>query len=130
MPIQPLNRILYVDDDDDIRMVAVFALEAIGNFEVLACGSGSEALERAGGFAPQLLLLDVMMPEMNGPSVLAAFRQRPDTAETPAIFMTAKVQQGEIDRFMALGAVDVIAKPFDPMGLPDLIRAAWAKSRG
>jgi CheY-like chemotaxis protein len=127
MAIEPLSRILYVDDDDDIRTVAVFALEAIGNFEMAAFGSGKEALEGADEFGPQLLLLDVMMPEMDGPSVLAEFRRRERTAATPVIFMTAKVQQSEIDQFMALGAIDVIAKPFDPMTLPDLIRAAWAK---
>lgn len=127
MADEPLSKILYVDDDDDIRTVAVFALEVIGNFEVAACASGAEALERAQAFAPQLLLLDVMMPEMDGPTVLAEFRKRPDTAATPAIFMTAKVQQNEIERFMDLGAIDVIAKPFDPMALPDLIRAAWSK---
>jgi two-component system, OmpR family, response regulator len=127
MAAEPLTRILYVDDDDDIRTVAVFALEVIGGFEVAACASGKEALERAADFSPQLLLLDVMMPEMDGPTVLAEFRQRPETASTPAIFMTAKVQQTEIERFLALGAVEVIAKPFDPMALPDSIRAAWDK---
>ncbi|WP_027133110.1 response regulator [Geminicoccus roseus] len=127
MAAEPLTRILYVDDDDDIRTVAVFALEVIGGFEVAACASGKEALERAAGFSPQLLLLDVMMPEMDGPTVLAEFRQRPETAGTPAIFMTAKVQQTEIERFLALGAVEVIAKPFDPMALPDSIRSAWGK---
>jgi CheY-like chemotaxis protein len=130
MATEPLSKILYVDDDDDIRTVAVFALEAIGNFEVVACSSGKEALDRAAEFQPQLLLLDVMMPEMDGPSVLAEFRKRPETVETPAIFMTAKVQQGEIQRFMELGAVEVIAKPFDPMALSDLIRAAWVKGGG
>ena len=127
MAIEPLSRILYVDDDDDIRTIAIFALEAIGNFQTASCGSGREALERAETFDPQLLLLDVMMPEMDGPAVLAEFRKRPRTAHTPAVFMTAKVQQSEIDQFMTLGAIDVIAKPFDPMALPDLIRAAWAK---
>jgi two-component system OmpR family response regulator len=127
MSPDPLSRILYVDDDDDIRTVAVFAMEAIGGFEVASCPSGKDALGRAREFAPQLLLLDVMMPEMDGPTVLAEFRKRPETATTPAVFMTAKVQQNEIERFLALGAVDVIAKPFDPMALPDAIRAVWEK---
>lgn len=129
MPSNMLTKILYVDDDDDIRMVAVFALEAVGGFEVAACASGQEALARAVEFAPQLLLLDVMMPEMDGPATLAAFRGEPATAATPAIFMTAKVRPAEIDRFLALGAIDVIAKPFDPMALPDNIRAIWQRFR-
>lgn len=125
MTAEPLTRILYVDDDDDIRTVAVFSLEIVGGFEVAACGSGVEALERAITFAPQLLLLDVMMPEMDGPAVLAALRALPATAATPAIFMTAKVQTAEVERLRTLGAIDVIAKPFDPMQLPDKIRAVW-----
>ncbi len=126
----PLSRILYVDDDDDIRAVAVFSLELVGGFEVAACGSGEEALKRAPEFDPQLLLLDVMMPEMDGPAVLAALRQSPGTLSTPAIFMTATVQPAEVARLRALGAIDVIAKPFDPMQLPQTIRAAWDKHAG
>jgi two-component system, OmpR family, response regulator len=122
-----LTRILYVDDDDDIRSVAVFALEVVGGFQVAACASGPEALARALDFAPQLLLLDVMMPELDGPATLAALRQDAATAATPAIFMTAKVQRTEVDRLLALGAADVIAKPFDPMALPDTIRAIWER---
>ena len=128
MTAEPLTRILYVDDDDDIRTVAVFSLEIVGGFEIAACGSGSEALTRAADFAPQLLLLDVMMPEMDGPAVLAALRELPTTAATPAIFMTAKVQTAEVERLRSLGAIDVIAKPFDPMQLPDKIRASWQRN--
>lgn len=128
MTAEPLTRILYVDDDDDIRTVAVFSLEIVGGFEIVACGSGSEALARADDFAPQLLLLDVMMPEMDGPAVLAALRALPATAATPAIFMTAKVQTAEVERLRTLGAIDVIAKPFDPMQLPDKIRTIWQRN--
>lgn len=127
MTAELLTRILYVDDDDDIRTVAGFSLEIVGGFEIASCGSGSEALARADAFAPQLLLLDVMMPEMDGPAVLAALRELPATAATPAIFMTAKVQAAEVERLRTLGAIDVIAKPFDPMQLPDKIRAVWQR---
>lgn len=130
MATEALTRILYVDDDDDIRTVAQFTLEMVGGFEVAACGSGQEALTRATGFAPQLLLLDVMMPDMDGPTVLSALRRQPETAGTPAIFMTAKVQPNEVERYRALGAVDVIAKPFDPMALPARIRGIWAQAQG
>jgi CheY-like chemotaxis protein len=129
MPTPPLTRILYVDDDEDIRTVALFTLEMVGGFDVAGCGSGQEALARAAEFAPQLLLLDVMMPDMDGPAVLSALRLQPATADTPAIFMTAKVQPAEVARYRALGAIDVIAKPFDPMALPTTIRTIWAQAQ-
>ncbi|WP_159714003.1 response regulator, partial [Geminicoccus flavidas] len=99
-----LRRILYVDDDDDLRSIAVFAMEALGGFEVAACASGTEALARAAEFRPQLLLLDVMMPEMDGPAVLRALRGLPATAATPAVFMTAATRPEEVAEFMAGGA--------------------------
>jgi two-component system OmpR family response regulator len=125
-----LRRILYVDDDDDLRSIAVFALEALGGFEVAACASGTEALARAAEFRPQLLLLDVMMPEMDGPAVLRALRGLPATAATPAVFMTAAIRPEEVAEFVAGGAIDVIAKPFDPMTLPDTVRTAWSRRAG
>lgn len=123
-----LTRILYVEDDEDIRTVAQFALEAVGGFTVRACGSGKEALGAASSFAPELLLLDVMMPEMDGPMTLAEFRDRPETRTTPAIFMTAKVQAHEIARYMKSGAIGVIPKPFDPLLLADEIRSIWRRA--
>ncbi|MGL4966659.1 MAG: response regulator [Inquilinus sp.] len=130
MADEALTRILYVEDDADIRSVAGFALEAVGGFVLAACASGEEALAQAPGFAPQLLLLDVMMPGMDGPETLAALRALPDTAATPAVFMTAKVQPQEVARFRALGAIDVISKPFDPMTLSDEIRDIWTRRQG
>jgi two-component system OmpR family response regulator len=130
MADEALTRILYVEDDADIRSVAGFALEVVGGFVLAACASGEEALAQAPGFAPQLLLLDVMMPGMDGPETLAALRGMPGTAATPAVFMTAKVQPQEVARYRALGAIDVISKPFDPMTLSDEIRAIWARRDG
>ncbi|MDV2856538.1 MULTISPECIES: response regulator [Oceanimonas] len=120
-----LERILYVEDDEDIREIARLALEMVGGFTVLLCASGEEALTRATGFAPDMILLDVMMPGMDGPGTLAALRRQPALAHTPVAFMTAKIQPQEIAAYKALGAVDVIAKPFDPMALPEQIRAIW-----
>lgn len=122
-----LERILYVEDDDDIRSVASMALELIGGLQVAACSSGVEALARAEAFAPQLLLLDVMMPGMDGPATLAALRELPGCAATPALFMTAKVQPHEVMHYRSIGAFEVIHKPFDPMTLADDIRAIWAR---
>ena len=118
---QPV-RILYVEDEDDIRMVAQIALDGDG-FELLTCSSGQEALNKAGELHPDVLLLDVMMPGMDGPTTLSKLREIPHLADTPAIFMTAKVQPSEVKQLKDLGALDVIAKPFDPMGLADQLRS-------
>jgi len=120
-----LSRILYVEDEADIRAVAKMALEAVGGFEVIACASGAEALAAAPSANADLLLLDVMMPGMDGPATLKALRDTFATEKTPVIFMTAKVQPAEIAQFKALGAIDVIPKPFDPMQVSEEIRRIW-----
>ena len=122
----PLCRILYVEDEPDIRVVVRMALEAVGGFVVIACASGQEALSVAPDARADLLLLDVMMPGMDGPHTLQALRELPATAHTPVIFMTAKVQASEIAQYKALGALDVIHKPFDPMALSAQISRIWA----
>ena len=124
---QALNRILYVEDEPDIRMVAQMALQAVGGFTVIACASGQEALDAAPGASADLLLLDVMMPGMDGPSTLKALRALPATANTPVIFMTAKVQAAEVAVYKGLGALEVIPKPFDPMELSAQIQRIWAE---
>ena len=123
----PLQKIMLVEDDGDIRTVAAMSLEMVGGLNVLACESGEGALDAMADFAPQLVLLDVMMPGMNGPEVLARMRARPEGAQVPVAFMTAKVQPEEIRALLALGVVDVIAKPFDPMTLPDQVKALWER---
>jgi len=120
-----LQRILYVEDEPDIQQVAELALEMVGGFTLKTCSEGSEALNEAVGFAPELFLLDVMMPGMDGPSTLQALRQLPGLAKVPVIFMTAKVQPSEVADLLSLGALEVIAKPFDPMELANQIRAIW-----
>jgi len=122
-----LSRILYVEDDADIRSVATFALETLGGFTVAGFDSGDLAIAAAASAQPQLLLLDVMMPGMDGPTTLTGLRAIPALRQVPAIFMTAKVQPQEITRYLAMGALDVIAKPFDPMALSDMVRAIWAR---
>ena len=118
--MSPKIKILYVEDEPDIRMVAEFALEG-EDFELLPCASGLEALEKAMAFQPDLLLLDVMMPGMDGPTTLAQLREQPNTSQTPVIFMTAKVQPREVAEYRAMGAIGVITKPFDAMGLAEEI---------
>ena len=120
-----LQRVMLVEDDKDIRTVATMALEMVGGLKVHACESGAQALETVAAFAPQLVLLDVMMPGMTGPEVLNALRQREDTRVLPVVFLTAKAQDAEVAHLKGLGALDVIAKPFDPMTLSDALKKLW-----
>lgn len=120
-----LIRVMYVEDEPDIRSVARLALETVGGLTVSLCERGDLAVAQAESFGPQLILLDVMMPGMDGPSTLRALRDSPQLRDLPVAFMTAKVQPHEIDHFKSLGAVGVIAKPFDPMTLAQQVRALW-----
>ena len=122
-----LKKILYVEDEPDIQMIARVALENVGGFELCVCSSGAEALKKAETFAPDMFLLDVMMPGMDGPTTLAELRKIPSLSNIPVIFMTAKVQPQEVEHLKSMNVADVIAKPFDPMGLANNIRESWAK---
>jgi len=124
---EEIQRILYVEDEPDIQAVARLALEQVGMFTLEVCSSGQEALDKAAEFSPHLILLDVMMPEMDGPTTLKRLRAIDGLEETPTIFMTARVQPHEIKEYIEMGAVDVIAKPFDPMTLSNQIREIWDK---
>ncbi len=130
MTTKTLRRILYVEDEPDIQTIARIALEAVGGFQLLVCSSGQEALAAVSAFAPDLILLDVMMPDMDGPSTLVALRALPEFKATPIVFMTAKVQTSEVTRYLQIGALDVIAKPFDPMTLSDTVHGIWIAHHG
>jgi CheY-like chemotaxis protein len=116
-------RILHVDDEPDIREVAELSLGLDPDFMVQSCGSGKEALAAAARWQPDFILLDVMMPVMDGPETLVQLRKNATTAGIPVIFMTARAQAREVDHFRSLGAVGVIAKPFDPMTLAAAVRS-------
>lgn len=120
-----LQNILYVEDEPDIQAVAGIALENIGGFTLKTCSNGQDAIDAAIDFQPDLILLDVMMPDMDGPTTLSELRKLPQLNDTPAMFMTAKVQPQEIDYLKSLGAIDVIPKPFDPMTLSEQIKEIW-----
>lgn len=124
---QLLERILYVEDDPDIQQIAMMVLETIAGFTVQACSSGIDAVAKAVAFKPDLMLLDVMMPGMDGPETLRELRKFPELADTPTVFMTAKVQPQEVQEYLGMGALAVIAKPFDPMTLADELRSIWLK---
>ena len=113
MSPEGLHRVLVVDDEPDILAVIRITLRARGGFEVEVCQSGEEALELARRFAPDLILLDVMMPGIDGPTTLEALRADPKTAAIPVVFLTAKAMSHERARYLDLGAAAVIAKPFE-----------------
>jgi len=114
-----------VEDDPDIQDVTTVLLSHVADFEVKACGTASEALQVARDFDPDLILLDVMMPGLDGQGAFTAFRQMPATASTPVIFMTARVQPREITEYRQLGSLGVIPKPFDPDTLAETIQGMW-----
>lgn len=116
--------ILHVDDDENIRVLTALSFTLSGGGEVRSAASGVEALEAlAAGLQPDLILLDVMMPDMDGPAVLARVRELPEHRNTPVVFMTAQTQDHERAALMALGAAGVVIKPFDPMTLGQQVHA-------
>ncbi len=122
---QPMS-VLYVEDNPDIQMIGCMALSEIGGLSVHPCSSAKEALAAAATFTPDLLLLDVIMPGMNGPALLQELRKRPALSQVPAVFMTARVQPDEVEQYFQLGAVKVVSKPFDPLSLADDLRRVVA----
>jgi len=115
------KRILIVDDEDDIREVGQMTLEMMAGWEVRTASSGEEALAMAAAHPPDAILLDVMMPVMDGPATLARLRAEPATAGVPVVFLTAKAQAADQRRLAEMGAAGVLAKPFDPMTLADQV---------
>jgi CheY-like chemotaxis protein len=114
-----IKRVLVVDDDPAIRKVAEISLMRVGKWEVLAADSGARALEVVSEYKPDVILLDVMMPGMDGAATFRKLQEQSGAEETPVIFLTAKVQKHEVQHYCELGAVGVITKPFDPLKLPD-----------
>jgi len=127
MPSRPLSRICYVEDDEDIQRIARVSLERIGKMTVEIIGDPTAAIAAMAAFGPDLVLLDWMMPGMDGPALFRAMKERPETRALPVVFITAKASQTELDELTALGAVGAISKPFSPTDLPDQLKAIWAK---
>lgn len=121
----PLKSVLYVDDDADIREIVQMSLSLDGELRVDLSDGGERALVKMRVERPDLVMLDVMMPGMDGPSILARMRADEDLKHIPVIFMTAKANASEVARFRELSAIGVIAKPFDPMALGGQVRALW-----
>lgn len=121
----PLHHILCVDDESDILEVARLSLEIVGQYKVSVCCSGSQALDEVERLMPDLILLDVMMPKLNGPDTFAALKARPSVRDIPVALMTARVQPSEVAAYMRLGVCGVVAKPFDALYLANDVLELW-----
>lgn len=120
-------KILIIDDEADIRKIARLSLVRIGGMDVIEAGSGADGVRKAEAERPDAILLDVMMPGLDGPGTLALLRAGETTAGIPVLFLTAKAMATEIDRLRGLGALAVLTKPFDPMKLPSEVKAALGR---
>jgi two-component system, OmpR family, response regulator len=125
MPDTPLNRICYVEDDPDIQRIVRLTLERVGKMTVEVVGDSTKAVETIAAFKPDLVMLDWMMPVMDGPAVFRAMRERAETRDLPVVFITAKASRKELDELSAMGAAGTISKPFSPKDLPDQLRGIW-----
>jgi CheY-like chemotaxis protein len=127
MPERPLNRICYVEDDEDIQRIVRMSLERVGKMTVAVVSDPTQAIEAISEFKPDLVMLDWMMPVMDGPTLFKQMKLRPETSALPVVFITAKASSRELDELKTLGAAGTISKPFNPKDLPDQLRAIWAK---
>lgn len=125
--MKELTRILHVDDEPDIREIVRLSLEMVGGFEVLQVASGQEALQKVRAYAPDMIILDVMMPGLDGEQTFAQLRLIDGCSTTPIVFMTARASGSDSESLYKLGAADVLVKPFDPMALPDQVREIWSR---
>jgi two-component system, OmpR family, response regulator len=127
MPQRPLERICYVEDDEDIQRIVRMSLERVGKMTVEIVTDPLQAIPTMTAFKPDLVMLDWMMPVMDGPTLFREMKTRPEVAGLPVVFITAKAAQRDLEELMALGAVATISKPFSPKDLPEQLRAIWAK---
>jgi len=127
MPDRPLNRICYVEDDEDIQRIVRMSLERIGKMTVGVVTDPMVALGAITAFKPDLVMLDWMMPGMDGPTLFRKMKQLPEVSALPVVFITAKASQTELDELARLDAAGAISKPFSPKDLPDQLRAIWEK---
>ena len=126
MPSRPLNRICYVEDDEDIQRIVRMSLEKVGKMTVAVVTDPTRAIETITEFRPDLVMLDWMMPVMDGPTLFRQMKLRPETSSLPVVFITARASQRDLDELKNLGAAGTISKPFSPKDLPEQLRAIWA----
>lgn len=123
-----LSKILYAEDEPDVQTVVELTVQAMSEYQIRICDNGKKLLECVDEYNPDLILLDVMMPEMDGPTTFKHLQLKESTKDIPVIFMTAKAQVQEVEIFKETGVLGVITKPFDPMNLCDEIREIWSKN--
>ena len=127
MPAKPLKKISYVEDDEDIQRIVRMSLERVGKMTVDVVGDPTLAIEAMTSFKPDLVMLDWMMPKMDGPTLFREMKQHPETRNLPVVFITAKASARDLESLMAMGAAGTISKPFSPKDLPEQLREIWAR---
>ena len=127
MPDRPLTRICYVEDDEDIQRIVRMSLERVGKMTVEVVSDPTQALQAFAEFRPDLVMLDWMMPVLDGPALFRQMKLRPETSALPVVFITARASHLDLEELRALGAAGTISKPFSPKDLPEQLRAIWAK---
>ena len=127
MPNRPLNKICYVEDDEDIQRIVRMSLERVGKMTVEVVTDSMKAIDVITVFKPDLVMLDWMMPGMDGPTLFRKMKTEPQVSALPVVFITAKATQRDTDELLSLGAAGVLSKPFSPKDLPDQLRAIWSK---
>ncbi len=127
MPERALNRICYVEDDEDIQRIVRMSLERIGKMTVEVVGDPTKAIDVIKAFKPDMVMLDWMMPVLDGPTLFRQMKTRTETSGLPVVFITAKAAQRDLDELIGLGAAGTISKPFSPKDLPEQLRAIWSK---
>lgn len=127
MTLNSLSRILIIEDEPDIQLILKTVLETQGRFQVRTCKNGQSAFATLSYYEPELILLDVMMPDMDGLTIFRLLREMEQTSRTPVIFITARVQPYEVEQYRRMGAAGVIAKPFNPMTLIPTIKSLYEK---
>ena len=127
MPDRPLNKICYVEDDEDIQRIVRMTLERVGKMTVEVVTDSMKAIEVMVAFKPDLVMLDWMMPGMDGPTLFRKMKTEPAVSALPVVFITAKATQRDTDELLTLGAAGVLSKPFSPKDLPDQLRTIWSK---
>jgi CheY-like chemotaxis protein len=127
MPDRTLNRICYVEDDEDIQRIVRMSLERVGKMTVEVVGDPTMAIDAMSAFKPDLVMLDWMMPKLDGPALFRQMQAHAELKSLPVVFITAKAAQRDLDELMAMGAVGTISKPFSPKDLPDQLREIWKK---
>lgn len=125
MTTKPLERVCYVEDDEDIQRIVRMSLERVGKMTVEIIGDPMVAVDAIIGFKPDLVMLDWMMPGMDGPTLFRKLKEDPQTRDLPVVFITAKATPAELEELRSLGALGAISKPFAPKDLPDQLRALW-----